>query len=140
MRWDEPNPKSVRSDVAGHLRSLSQSEFAPSPLDEAAVRRVAELAEQHRFHVYYAPSPVADELARSRAFQSRVVQLREWLGKLAGSSPWVHVLAEAPLSFSTEQMENADHLTHEAAGRYTLSLAEAVKRAAASPLPAPSAP
>jgi hypothetical protein len=140
MRWDEPNPKSVRSDVAGHLRSLGQSEFAPSRFDEAAVRRVAELAEQHRFHVYYAPSPVADELAQSRAFQARLVQLRAWLGTLAGSSPWVHVLAEPPPSFPAEQMENADHLTHEAAGRYTLLLAEAVKRAVASASPAPSTP
>lgn len=126
MPWHQANAGAVRNDARHHLQFVSRARFKPSGENRAAIKRIRALAEEHRFHVYFAPSPIVDSLPRSDAWQKYKLAIDAWQRKAFAGSNFVHLIEEGPTAFPASEMENADHLTHEAAGRYTTGLAKRV--------------
>ena len=90
---------------------------------------MAALSDQHGFALYIAASPVFEGLAGLPSFKTYLAGLESALDQAVAGHPRVKILWRDPVTFPAEQMENADHLNHEAAGAYTRSMVQAIRTA-----------
>ncbi|MBM4360164.1 MAG: hypothetical protein FJ096_18815 [Deltaproteobacteria bacterium] len=137
MAWHKANPEAVRADVEQHVNFVNNVRFKASAENRDALARIRALAEQHRFHVYVATSPIAEQLPRLATWRRYKASIDAWQRKVVEGSTYVHLVQRTPVTFRPEEMENADHLTHEAAARYTTTLAKSVLEARTKLAPAP---
>jgi hypothetical protein len=131
MRWNEPNPDAVRADAEQHINFVSNVRFKASSENRDALARIRALADEHRFHVYLATSPIVEDLPRVGAWRRYKATVDAWQRKAIEGSRYVHLVQRTPVTFRPDEMENADHLTHDAAARYTATLAKSVLEARA---------
>lgn len=133
MPLRKPSPRVVEADAKLHLEFVRKAKFKPSQENVAALARLRELAEKHRFDLHLATSPLVEELAREPMWRRYYASVHAMLKQAAGDSKYVHLALPRPVPFPAAVMENADHLTHEAAERYTRLLAAEVKAARSAP-------
>ncbi len=119
-------PDSVEQDFAGHLRFLARDRFHLSADNARGLRRIAALAEQHDFDVYLASAPVYERLAQAEPFQRYLAEVAQALDSVTGPRSRVRLVFTEPMAFPASEMQNADHLVHSAADRFTRALAEEI--------------
>lgn len=122
------NPEGVQRDAVGHLRFVKRKRFKLSTDNRAALERLAELASEHGFTIYLAPSPVYEGLGSDPAFRRYITDLNRELDAFSARHPQVVRILDAPPGFPASEMTNADHLTLAAARRYTALLTSAILR------------
>ncbi|MEB3219531.1 MAG: hypothetical protein VKN72_25300 [Nostocales cyanobacterium 94392] len=121
MIWEKPNPEYVEAQKKMHLDFVAKNQFNLSTTNRRALEHIAALAEKHNFNVYLANSPIYERLYEHQDFQAYFTNLQNTLDDYAAKSDRVYYIRE-PITFSKEQMENADHLIYSAAKVYTNKL------------------
>jgi hypothetical protein len=133
MRSDVISPQSVEASYQRHRRFLRGRRFAFSKANRLALEQILLMAEEHDFHVYIANSPLYAGLADNEEFQVYYRDVQEGLRGVVKRSPRLSYVLEEPPVFEASQMENVDHVNHEAAAVYTERLAEAIRGASPPP-------
>jgi hypothetical protein len=128
MRNDLVRADEVAKDAAGHRRFVRNRTASVSSANQAAMVAVARLSREHGVPVYVAMAPLVETLWAEPSFRSYHTQVVEGLRKL-GAPGGIRVVLAEPATFAATKMENADHLTHEAAAEYTRRLLAAVDEA-----------
>jgi len=125
VRMCDPIPGQVAGDTRGHRKFLAKNRFRLSRDNQDALVRIAELAALHGFPVDIVPGPLYRRLAveddLERYLDAAVERQRRLLEPYAGVT--VHRELRA---FDSGQMQNADHITCDAAPDYTRWLSERV--------------
>jgi hypothetical protein len=125
MKQLEANPQKVQLDTQKHQQFIRENEFELSVENRRSLERVAELAQEYRFHVYVANAAVHQKLYQDVYFQKYLAQVEEMLLEFVASSDRLHYLPQK-MTFSDTQMQNSDHLTYAAAWQFTDALAIAI--------------
>ncbi len=121
-------PEVVRRDYRGHVKHVNKQQFQLSGDNRRALKAMMRLADERGFDLYIASGPLYEQLAKKRAFRRYFGELQTTLRELAGEHARVHVLDRLK-TFPEEQMQNADHITCDAAPVYTDWLIEQVNSA-----------
>ncbi len=119
-------PEVVRRDYRGHVKHVSSQKFELSGDNRRALEAMMRLADERGFELYIAPGPLYEHLPKKRAFKRYYASLQATLRELANQHPRAHFI-EGLKTFPEEQMQNADHITCDAAPIYTDWLTEQVK-------------
>lgn len=126
MRFDEASPSRVAKDVRGHLGFVRKQKPRLSSENRAALGRMRELAETRGFSLYVSTSPIVETLARDTEWRRHFEGVSRSLSDALKGSERARAVLTTPVTFPPNAMENADHLTHDAAGTFTRRLAESV--------------
>ena len=127
MKVTKANISNVEYDRQGHLRNIQKSEFSFSNTNQKSLEAIAELAQKHDINVYLTNSPLDRELYQNPDFQARYKRVQTELGQISDRYNNLHLIMAEPMTFSPEEMENADHLIASAAKSYTKQLAKEIK-------------
>jgi hypothetical protein len=121
-------PGNVEYDKQLHLEEIRQKNltFQLSTYNRSALDHILKLAEQYNFDVYLANHPIYEELYANAEFRAYFKQLQQTFKGYDAKSDRLHYILREPMTFSKDEMENADHVTHPAAIVYTKRIAEAV--------------
>lgn len=133
MRSDVVSPQSVEANYQRHRRLLRGRRFVLSRANRLALEEILLMAEEHDFHVYIANSPLYAGLASNEDFQVYYRDVQEGLREVVKRNSRRSYVLDEPMVFEASQMENADHVNHEAAAVYTERLAAAIRGASPPP-------
>lgn len=123
--WKDPRSKSpvgVRNSTAEHIKWTNGTILNVSEVNQKSLEYMILLAEEHDFDLYYAVSPLHDELFAHENFQGYFLQFQDLLDEYDASHPNFHNLGLIS-TFPAEQGLDSDHVNHEAALNYTYHLA-----------------
>lgn len=122
--------------IAAAKREHEEKAYKLSAINEQAMTRLIELAEQHGFTVYLTPGSCSRGLAQSpgyrRNFSGMIQQYRAW----ADASERVVLILPEPQVFADAMMFDEDHVNAEGAEAWTGRIADAIlesERSAAQP-------
>ena len=113
------DPDQVQTDTRSHLRFVKDNVFRVSPNNQEALEHITALANEYQFEVFLANSPINDALYEDDQFQLYFGQVRQALQAYADTNERVHYVLQDPVTFTKEQMRNADHVTYAAAMVYS---------------------
>jgi hypothetical protein len=133
MRSDLVRPQSVEADYQEHRRFVRGRKFIFSEANRLALEQIRLMADEHDFHVHIASAPLYKGLWNDEEFQAYYRQVQAGLRGVVKRSHRLSYVLEQPPVFEAEQMENADHVNHEAAGVFTERLADALRGAEPAP-------
>ncbi|MGJ3253466.1 MAG: hypothetical protein ACFE0J_20385 [Elainellaceae cyanobacterium] len=122
-----PKPVYVRRDVRNHLEFVRENNFSMSPINQNAMARIKQLAEQHDFDVYLASSPIYEGLYADQAFQRYFNRVNRQLNTFDNQSDRIHYVLKEPVTFDADQMRNVDHVIESAAEDYSDRLVNAIQ-------------
>jgi len=128
MKWTKPYAEQVIADMNRHLSRLGNIDQVISGINLIALKEIAALAAEHRIEVYLAYGPQYEGLHDHVVFTDYLARQRAFLAEFAAGYDHVHYLDNVS-TFPAEQMENVDHVTHEAAERYTDDLIAKIREA-----------
>lgn len=124
---EKPDPEGVVNDTLRHVRFVSKHKFAPSKENQAALKNLVGLASRHGFNLYLANSPMYIELFNDPRLRAYLDEVNHFLGQVAKRNKNICHLFAQPVTFSSFEMENADHLTFLAAESYTQRILDEMK-------------
>ncbi len=127
VRMCDPMPAHVAGDERGHRRSLAKRRFRISRDNREALLRIAELTVEHGFRVDIVPGPIYGRLAAQERHERYMDAEIQALRSLVEPFPGVMVHRELR-TYDRHQMQNADHITCDAAPDYSRWLIERVGR------------
>jgi hypothetical protein len=122
--WPNANPKNVLKDIEEHKKFVQQHSFKPSEENTYALKQMAALSEREGFSLTIVNSPMVDVLYEEKDLKHYLSNVNKFIGEISINYDNMHHLFTTPETFSASVMQNADHLTTEAAKRYTLRLLE----------------
>jgi hypothetical protein len=130
MRNEVTNPKDVDKDVRSHLSYIKARKGRVSLHKDnvAALGAIVRLANEHGFDVTIAYGPLADTMADDEDVIVYLSALNDAIHAAVDRDPRVRFVLTPPPSFPVAQMENADHVVHDAATVYSEALAKALAR------------
>ena len=128
MAVTEPNTWEVEVDTQRHLNTAKNTDSSLSATNLKAIATIVKLAEQHKINVYIANSPIYQELYQHPDFQAYYNQVQKELQRNSDRSKNIHRIMAKPMTFSKEEMQNADHLIVSAAKSYTKQLGKEIKK------------
>lgn len=111
----------VLTDTKTHLAFVQQHRLELSEVNRLALSEIAKLAEAYQIKVYLANAPFYEGLIQHKDFQNYFAALQSYLSSFCERHNWTY-LNNPPQGFKKDEMENADHLTVEAARRFTNKL------------------
>lgn len=124
----DPVARPEHVEVDHRLQKAALAEpWRPSHANARALDTIAHLAAEHGIEVTIAPGPLYEGLWRESEMQKRQVEIRAWLHSVLATST-VQILDDDPPVFAATEMTNADHITSDAAGRYTRWLVARVQQ------------
>lgn len=131
MRSDVVDEKRVHVSESGHLSNLRKWKSPRlSKENVAGLKRIAKLSDKYNFDLYLAMSPIAERVGKDSSYTTFAGKLRGTLSKIIRPGRRVHyVNFDEPLYFPADQMENADHVNHEAAEIYSRELGRLILEA-----------
>jgi hypothetical protein len=122
--WPNANPDNVLRDIKEHKEFVQKNTFKPSKENGHALRKMGELSETESFSLTIINSPMVDSLYKEKNFKHYLSDVNKFVGGIAANYDNMHHLFAIPQTFNASVMQNADHLTTEAAQVYTLHLLE----------------
>ncbi|HVK75576.1 MAG TPA: hypothetical protein VM734_19735 [Kofleriaceae bacterium] len=125
MAVHDPAPRQVRDDAAAHRATLGPA-FAPSAINDLALRALARTTAAHRIELFVAVAPLFDGLWADPAMQRRHHELLAWLTEAVAEVPGATVIDGPPATFAADEMDRADHVTAGAAASFSLWLADRI--------------
>ena len=129
MSVPEADTWNVEQDAKGHIKSTSkQPSHNLSATNQKAMDSIIQLAEEHDINVYLVNSPLYEELYQNPDFRAYYDRVQIELDQISQRSDKVKRVMTTPMTFSKEEMENADHVITEAAEAYTKQLAQEIKQ------------
>lgn len=132
MSVPEADTWNVEQDAKGHIKSTSkQLDHGLSITNQKAMDSIIQLAEKHDINVYLVNSPLYEELYQNPDFRAYYDRVQTELEQISQRSERVQRIMTTPMTFSKEEMENADHLISTAAEAYTKQLAQEIKQVSA---------
>lgn len=135
------NPDLVNVDANAPANKKLADKPAISALNEAALTRILELAEQHSFPVYLAYSPVYDQFWAHESTQTELTKLQRELQTIAARHPTLHLLLDEPMQFPLSDMaDTVDHVIYSASKRYSSELAARIANIESPPHSPPHSP
>jgi hypothetical protein len=123
----QTNSDRTLKDTQDTINKLEQNAFHISPVNQAALDQMVALADEHDFNLYLANGPLYEGLVQASGAQEYFAGLHQTLERYANRSNNVHyldLLAGIPL----ENMQNVDHVNHDAAEMYSHMLAAEINR------------
>ncbi len=114
------------ADRENHLKFVSENNFIPSMINSLAYQKIIEHCKKHNIRLFVASSPLDEKLASDQFFQGYYNELQQWLEKSSNGHPHVTVISELFL-VPEHELERVDHVTVDAAHRYSRWLAEKIK-------------
>ena len=123
------NTEEVEVDTQRHLRSVrkKEEEFNLSEPNQQSLEAIIKLAEKHDINVYLTNSPIYEELYQNPEFRAYYGQVQQKLAEFSDRSDKLHYVMREPMTFSKEEMDNADHLIESSARVYTEKLVSEIK-------------
>ena len=107
----------------------NNSEFfrriVPSGESSKSLKFMYDLARQYHFQLYILQGPENDAMYQDQRRKDRVAMLQTYLSHFTDNQ-LIHLVPDAPLTFSKMEMQNPNHLTPEAAGRYSQAIASSI--------------
>lgn len=122
--WPNANPENVLKDTETHKKFVQQNIFEPSTENIYALRQMGKLSESKGFSLTVVNSPMFKGLYKEKSLKHYLSDVNKFIGEIAADYDNMHNLFTTPKTFSASVMQNADHLTTEAAKTYTLRLLE----------------
>ena len=128
MAVTKANTWEVEEDTKRHLKDVSKNNnLSFSNTNQQAIDTIVKLAEKHNINIYLANSPLYEKLYQNPDFQAYYNQVQAELQTISDRHKNIHLLMAKPMTFSKEEMENADHLIVSSAETYTRQLAKEIK-------------
>jgi hypothetical protein len=127
MRNDDANEQAALRDGQRHHEMATTRQPRLSDANRLAIAEIARLAEEHGFHVYVAHAPIVDTAGAKPEFPPYLARIEALVRQAANNSPRLSFVLDPPVTFPPSVMENADHLTHDAAATYTERLSQAIQ-------------
>jgi hypothetical protein len=124
MKLAQANPRNVELDSRQQIKSVEnrKNDFSLSDINQASLDQIVTLSERYHINVFITNGPIYEGLYENKDFQAYFSEIQRELDRFAEQSKYVHYLS-TPLTFSSNQMENTDHVIHSAAEEYTEMLA-----------------
>lgn len=122
----EPDTAGVRRDIQEHLRFVRKHTYALSKDARIALETIRDLADQYDFPVYFAPSPLVQDLAQNPLFAAHYGAFRDTMTDFCATSPNLHFVLNRPVTFPIGWMQLADHVVAAGAREYTAELMQDV--------------
>ena len=130
MVQQKPVPSGVLADARLHLNKTKGHQPFISQANLRAIRDIKRLAELHKFNVYLISSPLYIGLWRDQEFRRYFDEMQENVRRAAQDSKRLILLSfGVDLTFSKDEMENADHVIYSAAKVYTARVAARIRSA-----------
>lgn len=127
------SPGRLKADAERTVKLLRDDVFEMSSHNQRALRVLTRLAESRGFTLYITHAPMLADVARREEFQGYTQTADHRIQHIVGDSEHVVVVPDV-VRFPTRSMEAyADHVTPEAAPRYTRQLATLVQEATSRP-------
>ena len=124
----EAIPRSANRDYRQHRQSLTKNPTAKiSRTNWHALRNMGYLAQRKGFDIYVVNGPIHRKLPRTAAFKEHWGQLRGQLEEKIDTLDWVH-FEPGFFRASPKELTSVDHISCDAAPRYTRWLIKRVKR------------
>ena len=128
MAVTEADTWNVEKDSKGHLNDIKKTEFSFSNTNQESLEAIVKLAEKHDINLYLVNSPLYRELYQNTEFKAYYNRVQTELEKISDRSEKIQRIMAKPMTFSKEEMENADHVIVSAAESYTKQLAREIKQ------------
>ncbi len=122
------NSGEVEVDTKRHLKSVKEKQFNLSYPNQKSLEAIIQLAEKYDFDVYLTNSPIYEELYRDKDFQAYYSQVQQKLAEFSARSDKLHYIMREPMTFTKQEMDNADHLIESSAKVYTQRLVSEIKK------------
>ncbi len=122
--WPKANPENVLNDIETHKKFVQKNTFKPSKENTYALRKMGELSKTEDFSLSIINSPMAKGLYRDEGLKHYLSGVNTFVAEIAADYPNMYHFFKTPETFNASVMQNADHLTTEAAKVYTLRLLE----------------
>lgn len=122
----EANPERVDRDADDHLRTTRKRCFEISEMNKAALAEIRRISENYGIDVFVVPSPIFDGLLDSEEFVAHIENMHMQLNEWSESGSRLYYVPEL-VPFPRTTMENADHLTADAARSYTYRVGTLVR-------------
>lgn len=116
-RIEQADRVEVERDTKAHLEFVKDNDFKISTINEKALIALAKLARTEQIKVHLAQAPYHDGLAKNEDFQKYLGQVEMYLMDFCKQNEWIYMTDYQ--TFSASEMENADHVTMEAAQEFT---------------------
>jgi hypothetical protein len=118
-------PDDVVTDTQRHLDALKTvGRFEPHPQSDAALRRMKQAAQTHRFPLIIAGTPTVEDLAVTPRFMRYYAEIQRWLPRYTDAS--VYQVLPGAMPFPATMMDNADPLFEVGARLFTTRFLKAL--------------
>lgn len=124
----DANSREVEIDTQRHIDFVTDKKFRMSKPNQKSLEAIVKLAEKHDFKVYLANSPIYEKLWSNQNFKTYYSQLQQELQEFSNRSEQIHYIIDKPMTFSKQEMNNADHLIASAAKLHTQQLVSKLKK------------
>ncbi len=111
------SPEVIEGDVNEAVDEYERRKFGVARVNEAALHEIVRLAESGDFPIYYVDAMVSDRLVDVPAYRQQVDALHAYLRGLGGDR--IKIVLDQPIGFADEYMQDSEHITVEAAAKYT---------------------
>lgn len=125
--WPDANPKNVLNDIETHKQFVKKNTFKPSKENIYALKQMGKLSVNKGFSLTIVNSPMVDSLYEKENLKNYLSDVNNFIKEITAGYDNMHNLFSTPEVFKPSVMQNADHLTTEAARSYTLRLLENIK-------------
>ena len=129
MAVEKANSWEVEEDTKRHIKDTKdKTDYSFSQTNQQAIASIIKLAEEHDINIYIANSPLYKGLYQNPDFRAYYDGVQRELNKISDRSNKVKRIFPIPMTFSKDQMDNADHVITSAAEEYTKQLAKEIKQ------------
>jgi len=97
-------------------------QYQPSVEATRSLQFMCDLAQQKRFQLYILQGPENDMMFQDEKRKDRIVALQTLISQFVDNN-YTHLVPESPMVFSKDQMQNPNHLSPEAARKYSQGIA-----------------
>lgn len=118
--------KTLKRDARGHVRFVKKRRPRISKDNREALLAIAKLAREHDFEVHVINGPVYERLRIKPEFTKYFERQVTMLERVVKDYPEVHI-GPNTLGFDGDELQNVDHISCEATGRYSTWVIEQVR-------------
>src|SRR5690606_17919622 len=105
-----------------------------STINQQALDRVIELADEYQINVYFLNTPLYDKLYEDPRFQEYIHRMRDWLELNVSRSSQVHYITRFYL-FEEDELSTVDHAYDVSAREYTHQIVDEINSLLAAQSP-----